>query len=71
MPSQMLRSYVVQDTADRTRFRLIGVWRSRAALEEYRKSVATPGGVLLFRSVGVEPVLSIGEVAAAGPALEG
>jgi len=69
-PAPLLRSYLVQDTADRTRFRLIGVWRSRAALDEYRRSVAAPGGVLMFRSVGVEPVLGIGEVAAAGPALE-
>jgi len=70
MPAQMLRSYLVQDTADPTRWRLIGVWRSRAALDEYQRSVATPGGVLMFRSVGVEPVLNIWEVGAAGPGLE-
>jgi hypothetical protein len=27
------------------------------ALEEYRRLVETPGGVLLFRSVGAEPTL--------------
>ena len=44
--------------------------QSRAALEEYRKSVATPGGVMMFRSVGVEPALSIWEVVESGAAAQ-
>ena len=37
---------------------------SREALAEYRRSVEVPGGILIFRSVGAEPTLSIFEVAA-------
>lgn len=61
-PPQMLQSYLVQDTADPTRWRGISVWRSREALDEYRRSVATPRGVAMFREVGAEPVLSIWSV---------
>jgi len=38
------------------------VWR-REALDEYRRSVETPGGVLRFRAAGAEPTLSIFDVA--------
>ncbi len=69
-PAQLVSSYAVRDAADPSRWRLVGVWRSRAALEEYRKSIATPGGVQMFRSVGVEPTLSIWEVVEAGPPLQ-
>src|SRR5262249_61269337 len=37
-------------------------WRYREALEEYRRSVETPRGVLLFRVVGAEPLLMMFEV---------
>ncbi len=66
-PPQLLRSWAVRDAADPNHWRLVGLWRSRADLEEYRKSVAAPGGVQMFRSVEVEPSLSIWEVVAAGP----
>ncbi len=70
-PPQLLTSYAVRDAADPSRWRLIGVWRSREALEEYRGSVGTPGGVMMFRSVGVEPALSIWEVVEAGSPVPG
>ena len=69
-PPQLVSSYAVRDAADPSRWRLIGIWQSRAALEEYRKSVATPGGVMMFRSVGVEPALSIWEVVESGAAAQ-
>lgn len=59
LPAQMVQIFLVQDTADPTLWRGISVWRSRAALDEYRRSVDTPGGVLLFRMAGAEPTLSI------------
>lgn len=61
-PPQMLQSFLVQSTQDRTLWRGISIWRSREALDEYRRSVETPEGVLFFRSVGAEPVLSIFDV---------
>ncbi len=62
LPPQMLQTLLVQDTSDRTLWRGISIWRSRAALDEYRRSVETPGGVLMFRAAGAEPRLSIFEV---------
>ncbi len=70
LPSQIVQTFLVQGTADPTLWRLMAIWRSRNALEEYRQSVATPGGVLMFRSVGAEPTLTILEVVAeAHPAI--
>ncbi len=61
-PPQMLSMYLVQGEADPTLWRAISVWRSRAALEEYRRSVTTPGGVAMLKAVGAEPVLTIWSV---------
>ncbi|MGE5602774.1 MAG: hypothetical protein ACM30E_06970 [Nitrososphaerales archaeon] len=63
LPSPMVQTLLVQDTADRTLWRGISIWHSREALQEYRGSVETPGGVLMFRSAGAEPSLAIFEVA--------
>jgi hypothetical protein len=62
LPPQMLQTVLVQGTSDPTLWRGISIWRSRAALDEYRRSVETPGGVLMFRAAGAEPSLSIFEV---------
>lgn len=64
LPLQMERTFLLQSTADATLWRMATVWKDLEALEEYRRSVETPGGVLLFRSVEVEPTLSIFRVAA-------
>ncbi len=61
-PAQLEHGFVVQSVDDPTLWRVVGIWQSRAALEEYQRSVAAPGGVLLFRSVGVEPTMSLFEV---------
>jgi hypothetical protein len=63
LPSQMVQTFLLQSTDQPTLWRVASVWKSRAALQEYRASVETPGGVLLFRSVGLEPTLSIFDVA--------
>ena len=62
-PGQMVQSFLVHSTEDPTLWRGISVWRSREALDEYRRSVETPGGVLMFRAAGAEPTLSIFDVA--------
>ncbi len=64
MPPQMVQSFLVQSRDEPTVWRGVSIWRSREALDEYRRSVATPGGVLLFRSVGSEPSLTVYEVVA-------
>lgn len=59
LPPQMVEMFFVQSTADPTLWRGISVWKSREALDEMRRSVATPGGVLIFRAAGAEPVLTV------------
>jgi quinol monooxygenase YgiN len=65
LPSQMLQTVLAQSTADPAIWRVISLWRSRAALEEYRRSVSTPTGIMMFRSVGAEPAVSVWDVATA------
>ena len=45
-------------------WRIVTVWASRDALDQYRASVETPEAVRLFRSAGAEPALTVFEVAA-------
>ena len=66
LPSQMVETFLVRDRGDITLWRGISVWKSIGALDEYRASVETPGGVLVFRSVGVEPSLQIFDVVVHG-----
>jgi quinol monooxygenase YgiN len=66
LPSQMIETFLVRDRGDATLWRGISVWKSSAALDEYRASVETPGGVPMFRSVGAEPSLQIFDVVVHG-----
>lgn len=66
LPPQMYETFLARSVDDPAVYRGISIWKSREALEEYRRSVETPGGVLPFRSVGVEPGLSIYEIVAHG-----
>lgn len=61
-PAPLETSYLVQAMDDPALWRLVGLWRSRDELEQYRQSVEAPGGVLLFRSIGAEPAMSLFEV---------
>ncbi len=70
LPAQMLQTMLVQAQSDPQVWRGISVWRSRAALEEYRRSVQTPGGIAMFRAVGAEPALSIWTIGASAPVFE-
>lgn len=63
----IVRTYLLQDTEDRTLWRIATVWKSMQALDEYRRSVETPGAFLLFQSVGAEPLRAIFEVAEYAP----
>ncbi|HEX9107556.1 MAG TPA: antibiotic biosynthesis monooxygenase [Longimicrobiales bacterium] len=62
VPPQMVRSYLVQGSADPTLWRILTVWRSRAALEEMRASVTVPAGIVIFRAAGAEPAVGMFDV---------
>jgi quinol monooxygenase YgiN len=62
LPPDMIQTFLVQDSADPAVWRIMTQWQSRAALEAYRQSVDTPGGVLMFRAAGAEPTLSVFDV---------
>ena len=64
LPPQMVQTFLIQSTTEPTLWRGMSIWHSREALEEYRRSVDTPGGVLMFRAAGAEPTLSIFDIAA-------
>ena len=61
-PPGLVRSALLQATTDPTLWRIETFWESREDLEAMR-GLATPRGVLMFRSAGVEPTLTIFEVA--------
>ena len=61
-PAQLVQSFLVQSTTEPTLWRGISIWPSRQALEEMRRDVSTPGGVLIFRAAGAEPTLSLFEI---------
>ncbi len=62
MPTGVQESFLVQSTNDPVVWQLVGIWKSREVFEEYRNSVPTPRGVLMFREAGVEPSLALFEV---------
>jgi hypothetical protein len=62
LPPQIDQSYLVQDQNEKETWRVVTIWENRQALQDYRESVETPGGVLMFRAVNAEPTLSICEV---------
>lgn len=60
-PPGLLRSQLIRDAFDPSRWRIQTWWESRQALEAMRGS-GTPAGVLVFRAAGAEPALSVFEV---------
>lgn len=64
LPPPITQTFLMQSSADPTLWQICSLWRSREALEEYRRSVDTPGGVLIFRAAGAEPTLSVFDVRA-------
>ncbi|HEU5347225.1 MAG TPA: antibiotic biosynthesis monooxygenase [Ktedonobacterales bacterium] len=61
-PSELLTSYLVQNTTDPTLWRTVGVWSSQQAFDDFRSSVQAPPPLVLFRSLGAEPALAIFEI---------
>jgi heme-degrading monooxygenase HmoA len=60
-PQGLVRSELLRDTRDTTRWRIQTLWESGAALEAMRTG-GTPAGVLMFRAASAEPELSIFDV---------
>ncbi len=67
LPPQMTQTFLLQSATDKTLWQIISVWKSREALDEMRKLVETPAGVLMFRAAGAEPKLSVFAVPAFAP----
>jgi hypothetical protein len=68
LPPQMVKTFLINSTADKSIWRILSVWKSREALEEMRHSRETPEGILMFRAAGAEdPKLFVFEVAAHAP----
>lgn len=61
-PPRIVAAYVDHSMVDATLWRLVALWLSREALDEYRASVDVTDGVLLFHTVCVEPTVAIFEV---------
>jgi hypothetical protein len=61
LPPGLVRSELVRDALDATRWRIQTWWTSREALDAMR-SAGTPAGVLMFRAAGAEPVLAVFDV---------
>lgn len=61
LPEEIVESFLLHD-ANSDVWRLVTVWESHEALAAYQAAVETPGGVLMFRSVGAEPSLSVFDV---------
>jgi quinol monooxygenase YgiN len=58
LPDFLLGTMLVHESGS-DRWAVVTLWRDRAALDEYRRSVDTPGAVAAFRAVGVEPEVTI------------
>jgi hypothetical protein len=61
LPPEIVKTYIVKNVERENTWRIMSIWRSKEVLEEMRKQ-GTPAGVLMFRSVGTEPTLSIYEI---------
>jgi heme-degrading monooxygenase HmoA len=62
LPPDILETFLVRDADDPTRYRIVTVWASQAALQAMRASGVTPKGVQIFQAVGAMPELSVLDV---------
>jgi len=61
-PPGLVRSQLIRDAFDPTRWRIQTWWESREALTAMRAAGVPPAGILMFRAAGAEPATSIFEV---------
>jgi hypothetical protein len=55
----LVQSFLIQSVKDVELWRIVTIWHSQEALEEMRRLVGIPRGVLMFQDANAEPVLSI------------
>ncbi len=67
LPSQIVATYLIQDIDESETWKLLTIWKSMEVLSEYRKTVKTPEGIMMFRSVGAEPKTKVSNVMSSGP----
>ena len=58
----LVRSYLIHSLKESDLWRILTIWSSREALEAMRKTAETPTGVLMFRSAGIVPTLSVYDI---------
>ena len=58
LPPYIHHTFLVQDASQPEIWRILTIWKSHQALEDYRASVETPSGGLMFRAAGAEPTLT-------------
>ncbi len=58
----IVRTFLVQQSSDPLLWRILTFWENREALDRMRQSGDTPRGVVIFRSVGADPVLTVFQV---------
>ena len=63
LPPGLIRSNLLRDATDPELWRIQTLWESRESLDAMRNT-GTPAGVLMFRSAGAEPTLSVFSVIA-------
>jgi len=57
-PPGLDETFLTQGAGDSETWRIVTVWESPEVIEAMR-AAGTPGGVLVFREVGVEPELAV------------
>jgi quinol monooxygenase YgiN len=62
LPAEIRETFLVRDARDSSRYRIITVWESQAALQAMRASGVTPKGIQIFEAAGGKPELSILDV---------
>lgn len=62
LPAEIVETFLLRDAAQANSFRILTVWRSRAALEAMRASGVKPKGVQIFEDAGATPRLSVLDV---------
>lgn len=53
------QTFLLQNAKEPGLWQIVTLWESREALDAMRQSRETPRGVLIFRTVGAEPSLSV------------
>ena len=66
LPPGIVETMLIRDAQDAEAFRIVTIWKDRAALAAMRASGETPKGIQMFRAVGAEPVLAVFDVVTRG-----